>query len=105
MKAKPITQIQEGINRRFFIALEAIIGFGWVSSLESFCNEQGLSSGRYRELRLTFGVTPNPTSKPSRYKFVEQEALYALCSQYSVSAEWLLLGRGKMLKNEANRKV
>ena len=103
MKAKPITQIQEGINRRFFIALKAIIGLGWVSSLESFCKEFGLTPSRYRELRLTFGVTPNPNSKLSRYKYVEQEALYGLCTKYGVSAEWLLLGRGKMLKNETNR--
>jgi len=103
MKAKPITRIQDGINRRFFIALEAIIDLGRVSALESFCKEFDLTPSRYRELRLTFGVTPKPNSLPSRYKYVEQEALYCICANYGVSAEWLLLGRGKMLNNEENR--
>lgn len=100
---KAPTQITEGVTRRFFIALDVIIKLGKVSSLEAFCNEFGLSAPRYRETRLTYGVTPNPNSKPSRYKRMEFEALVNMCVKYDVSAEWLLLGRGKMLKNEENR--
>lgn len=55
---KAPTPITEGITRRFFIALDAIIKLGKVSSLEAFCNEFGLSAPRYRETRLTYGVTP-----------------------------------------------
>lgn len=99
---KAPTPITEGITRRFFQAIEALISLGRLSSLDAFCNEFGLSGPRYRETRLTYGVTPNPNSKPSRYKRVELEALTNLCAKYDVSAEWLLLGRGKMLKNEAN---
>lgn len=95
--------ITEGITRRFFVALDAIIKLKKVSSLEAFCNEFGLSAPRYRETRLTYGITPNPNSKPSRYKRMEFEALVNMCVKYDVSAEWLLLGRGKMLKNEENR--
>ncbi len=102
MKAKPISPITEGVIRRFFVALDAVIGLGKVSSLEGFCNEFGLGAPRYREMRLTYGVTPNPNSKPPRYKKMELEALANLCAKYDVSPEWLLLGRGKMLKNEAN---
>ncbi|MDR2009909.1 MAG: hypothetical protein LBQ22_05460 [Bacteroidales bacterium] len=102
---KVITPIVEGINRRFFVAMEAIVSLGRVSSLESFCKLYGLSPSRYREIRLTYGITPNPNSKPSRYKQIELEALHSLCINYSISTEWLLLGRGKMFKNETNRKI
>jgi hypothetical protein len=102
---KQVSTIQEGINRRFFIALNELVMSKHISSLESFCNEFGLSSPRYRELRLTYGITPKPDYQ-SRYKGIEIKALYNLCDVYSVSAEWLLLGRGKMFnKNEKNRKI
>jgi hypothetical protein len=37
-----------------------------------------------------------------RYKTIDLDALAAICTDFEVSAEWLLLGRGKMLKNEKN---
>jgi hypothetical protein len=102
---KQVSTIQEGIIRRFFIALNELVMSKRISSLESFCNELGLSSPRYRELRLTYGTTPKPDYQ-SRYKSIEIEALYNLCNVYSVSAEWLLLGCGKMFnKNEKNYKI
>jgi hypothetical protein len=102
---KVVTPIVEGINRRFFVAIEALVSLGKISSLEGFCKLYDFSPPRYRELRLTYGITPNPNSKPSRYKQIEIEALYSLCNNYSISTDWLLLGRGKMFKNEANRKI
>lgn len=98
MKTTKATPITDGINRRFFIAIEALVSLNRVSALESFCKEAGLSPSRYRETRLTYGVTPNPNSKPSRYKVVEFEALCSLINNYGISAEWLLVGRGKMFK-------
>lgn len=102
---KVVTPIVEGINRRFFVAIEALVSLGHISSLEGFCKLHGFSPPRYRETRQSYGITPNPNSKPSRYKQIELEALYSLCNNYSISSEWLLLGRGKMFKNEANRKI
>lgn len=96
--SKAPTPITEGITRRFFVALDEIIKLNKVSSLEAFCNEFGLSAPRYRETRLTYGITPNPNSKPSRYKRVEFEALVNLCVKYDISPEWLLLGRGEIFK-------
>lgn len=95
---KVVTPITEGINRRFFIAIETLVSLGRLSALESFCKESGLSPSRYRETRFTYGVTPKPNSKPSRYKAIEYEALYSLVNNYGISAEWLLVGRGKMFK-------
>lgn len=33
---------------------------------------------------------------------IDLDALSAICTDFGVSAEWLLLGRGKMLKSEKN---
>lgn len=101
---KQVSEISEGVNRRFFIALNELVNMKRISSLESFCKEFDLSSSRYRETRLTYGITPKPNYQ-SRYKNIEIEALHNLCAVYRISAEWLLLGRGKMIKNEKNGKI
>ena len=90
-----ITPIEDGVNRRFFQAIEALVSLGRWSALESFCKEAGLSASRYRETRFTYGVTPRP-GKVSRYKSIQIEALYYLVAKYSVSSDWLLTGRGNM---------
>lgn len=94
-KPKIITPIEDGVNRRFFQAIEALVSLGRLSSLESFCKEVGISAPRYRETRLTYGVTPRP-GRISRYKSIEIVALYALAVKYSVSSDWLITGRGNM---------
>lgn len=78
------------------MVLERLVELKKVASLESFCNEYGLSAPRYRELRLGYGVTPKANYKP-RYKGIELEAAYYITANYPVSAKWLLTGRGKML--------
>lgn len=75
-KPKIITPIEDGVNRRFFQAIEALVSLGRLSALESFCKEAGLSA--------------------SRYKSIQIEALYYLVAKYSVSSDWLLTGRGNM---------
>ncbi len=93
---KVLTKIEDGVNRRFFQAIELLVSMDRLSALESFCNEAGLSPPRYREARFTYGVTPR-TDVVSRYKSIEIEGLYYLVVNYSVSADWLLTGRGKPL--------
>lgn len=47
----------------------------------------------------------NSLDKPldeTNYKMIDLDALSAICTDFGVSAEWLLLGRGKMLKSENN---
>ena len=65
--------------------------------------ENNLSAPRYREMRLQYGVTP--TGKVSRYKNIEIEAIYALVANFPISAEWLITGRGEMLKPQRKRKA
>jgi hypothetical protein len=103
--AKRVTPIMDGINRRFFVAVDTLVTMGRVNSLEAFCKEFNLHPPRYREMRLTYGVTPNPNSKPSRYVNIEIDAIHHLCNKYSVSSEWIILGRGKMFKNETYGKI
>jgi hypothetical protein len=102
---KQATSIMEDINRRFFRAVEALVTMRRVKSLEALCKEFGLHPSRYREMRLTYGVTPNPNSKPSRYVNIEMDAIYYICVKYSVSADWLMLDLGKMFKNETRPNV
>jgi hypothetical protein len=105
LKTKSVTPIMEGINRRFFMAIYTLVTTKRIKSLEALCKEFDLHAPRYREMRLTYGVTPNPNSKPSRYVNIEMDAIYYICSKYSVSAEWLMLGHGKMFKNETYGKI
>ena len=51
-KPKIITPIEDGVNRRFFQAIEALVSFGRLSALVYFCKEAGLIAYRYRENRF-----------------------------------------------------
>jgi hypothetical protein len=102
---KNANKISDGINRRFFQAIDVLIAIGQLKSLNAFCIEFNLSPPRYREMRRTYGIAPNPNSKYSRYKAIEFAALCILCNDYNISVDWFLFGRGNMFANEKNRKV
>lgn len=101
VKSSPIS---ESVNRRFFVALDALQTYRLISSLEAFCNEYKLSSPRYREMRLAYGVAAAP-GRVSRYKNIEVEALYYLVANMPISASWLLTGRGEMLTRKITAKA
>lgn len=91
------SEAAEGVSRRFFVVIDALVNSGALPSLSGFCSEHGLSAPRYRALRLAYG----PAAKPGyicKYNYVEVSALVALVANYPVSGDWLLSGRGKMLK-------
>ncbi len=92
----PQLEVSEGVSRRFFAAVAALVELGRLGSLSGFCNEHGLSAPRYRAMRLAYGVTPKEGYK-CPYHNVEVAALVALASNYPVSGGWLLTGRGSML--------
>lgn len=96
-KAKVCSPIEDAINRRFFEAIEELVTLGRLSALDAFCREAGLYSPRYREMRGTYGVTPR-AGYVSRYKSLQAEAVYTLTAKFGVSADWLITGRGKMLR-------
>ncbi|MDR1654107.1 MAG: hypothetical protein LBS01_10790 [Prevotellaceae bacterium] len=93
--SQPPTTISDGTNRRFFKAIDALIERDKIYSLQSFCDECNLHAPRYREMRLTYGRTPNPLVN-SRYKTIEIEALHKLVDKYNISAYWLITGKGNI---------
>ncbi len=86
----------EAVNRRFFIAIDALVTYKKITSLSGFCILHGLSPSRYRAMRLQYGLTPKEGYTAS-YRNIEVEALSILVANYPISALWLLTGRGEML--------
>lgn len=94
MEAKSVSPLTQGVQRRFFEALDAIIARGDLAGLQTFCTDHGLHKAKYSNLRT---ATRNP-EHDARYKFIDIDAMVYLTRDYSISPEWLLLGRGKMSK-------
>lgn len=84
------------IQRRFFEALEMAISLGAVNGLKGFCESHKLNRTKYSRIKNDLG---KPLDEMT-YKMIDIDALAGICTDFGVSAEWLLLGRGKMLKNE-----
>lgn len=84
------------IQRRFFEALDLAISLGKITGVKGFCDDHQLNRTKYSCIK-------NSLDKPldeTNYKMIDLDALSAICTDFGVSAEWLLLGRGKMLKSE-----
>ena len=95
---KSINNEAVAITRRFFQALQMAIDNGLCYGLKNFCEEHGLNRVKYQRIK-------NDLNKPVeewRYKVVDIDALQYLCNDFMFSAEWLLLGRGKMMKRNDN---
>lgn len=84
------------IQRRFFEALDTLIASKELSGLKGFCDDNNLNRTKYSRIRSDL----NKPVDEMTYKMIDLDALAALSAQYGVSAEWLLLGRGKMLKTD-----
>lgn len=84
------------IQRRFFEALDMAIALGKISGLKGFCADHQLNRTKYSKIK-------NNLNKPldeMTYKMIDIDALAGICTDFGVSPEWLLLGRGKMLKTD-----
>lgn len=84
------------IQRRFFEALEMAISLGKINGLKGFCDTHKLNRTKYSRIK-------NGLNKPlaeMTYKIIDIDALACICTDFGVSTEWLLLGRGKMLKKD-----
>lgn len=82
------------IQKRFVEALNLAIQLGVYTGISDFCERHNLNRIKYSRIR-------NSVDKPTaemQYKTIDLDALSAICLDFGVSAEWLLLGRGKMLK-------
>ena len=85
-----ITISNEGANitRRFFLALETLQVKKELRGLKSFTDRYGLNYWNINTLR-----------KEPEKRILKAEWLTYLVSDYNISAEWLLTGRGSMFKD------
>ena len=85
-----ITISNEGANitRRFFLALETLQVKKELRGLKSFTDRYGLNYWNISTLR-----------KEPEKRILKAEWLAYLVSDYNISVEWLLTGRGSMFKD------
>ena len=82
------------IQKRFFDALETGIQLGRYDGIKTFCDEHHFNRTKYSRIR-----TGNADPENTRYyTTIDLDALAAICSDLNISPDWLLLGRGKMMK-------
>lgn len=84
------------IQNRFFAALNLLIDSGQISGIKGFCEANHLNRIKYSNIRSEMNK-PESERKATNYRIIDIDALTYLCMDYNVSAEWLLLGKGKML--------
>ena len=84
------------IQRRFFEALEMAISLGKINGVKGFCDSHNLNRTKYSRIKNDL----NKLIDEMTYKMIDIDALAGICADFGVSPEWLLLGRGKMLKND-----
>jgi hypothetical protein len=93
MEAKTVSRHTEAIQSRFFEAIDVLKGNGRIGGLRPFCEENGLNHTKYVNLRKA----KSDQSHDTKYKLIDIDALYYIV-QKGVSADWLLTGKGSMLK-------
>lgn len=81
------------IQERFFQALDILIESKELPGLKTFCTDNNLNRTKYSRIKNALGK-PIETMT---YKMIDVDALAALCSDFGVNANWLLLGKGNML--------
>lgn len=96
MEAKTVRKRAQELQSRFFEAFEILNGNGTIKSLQSFCEHYELHRPKYSNLRNHHTMPEDGTG----YKFIDIDALSYLVTDYGISAEWLLTGRGGMFKQK-----
>lgn len=94
MDPRPVRKPAKDIQDRFFTAMAACIDKGKIEGLQTFCKIYGLHMAKYSQLRSGF----NKKKESVRYKFIDLDALHYLVRDFSVSADWLLTGKGNMFR-------
>lgn len=84
------------IQKRFFEALKYIMESQKLTDLKTFCNKNNLNRVRYSRLKNLYGDARGTNT----YKKIDIDALAAICEDYCISTQWLLLGRGKMINSK-----
>lgn len=88
--------ITDDVQRRFFTAIEYFKETKKLAGLQTFCKEYKLNRPRYS--RVKNKIMSPETSAETMYRTIDIVALVYICRDYNISTDWLLLGKGKMLK-------
>lgn len=81
-------------QRRFFEAIDFLQDVGLLSDLTLFCKRACVNKTKYRALRKQYR-----DGKANEWRrYIDVAALVLMCSAYPINAEWLLTGRGKIVK-------
>lgn len=75
------------ITCRFFLAIDTMISQGKIKSLRQITEKYGLNYGN------TYTIKKHPDTY-----ILKPEIIANLCSDFNVSVEWIILGKGKMFK-------
>ncbi|MBQ3690176.1 MAG: hypothetical protein II937_10025 [Bacteroidales bacterium] len=87
-----ITKVQLEFNKRVLYCMQELKSLNLISSVKDFVLGCGVVYQRYTEMDRAF----RQGRSDSRYKTVEIEIVYELVTNYNVSADWLITGRGSM---------
>lgn len=94
MKEKDRIAIE--VYKRFFEAIEYIKSAGYIRGLGTFCNKYDFNRGRYTGVRQSLYRTDLP--EYITYKHIDVSAIVFISRDYGISSDWILFGKGKMLK-------
>ena len=83
------TAITKQIIERFYSSLDAIIAMGKIKGIATYCRLYDIDRRNFYAQR-----------KDLDRGWFQVSWLHPMVSEYGVSAEWLILGRGRMFKGE-----
>ena len=75
------------INKRFFEALDMVVASRMIRGVATFCNEHNI------DRRNLIKTQKSPTEQR-----VKTEWIYFLATDFNISADWIITGRGGMFK-------
>lgn len=87
MNTDTLSEIEKGIKQRFFSALDTVINMRLIRGVQTFTREHNLN-------RRNIYKTKDPESNLR----VQSEWIYFLCTDFNISADWIITGRGSMFK-------
>ena len=84
-----VSEQGQEITARFFLAIDTLKNMGKVRSLRQITTMYNVNYGNMHSIKTN-----------SHIFILKPELIANLCRDFSISAEWILLGTGEMFKNE-----
>ena len=89
-----VSQLGVEITNRFFLAIDIMIKQGKIRSLLQITEMYGIN----------YGNTYSIKKKPETF-ILKPELIARLCTDFNISSEWILLGKGDMFKKQRANKI